>query len=213
MARTAISICARALMNLGAAPINSFDQPNSDIAAMLKEVYPEIRNSVISSYSWECMKIRKELTRASETPGGYQYAFVLPSDMLGGPSGVFPSADAKLGTNAFEIRRARLVTDLPRAWIDYQASRSEAEWPAWFAEVVMGAVAAEIAFTVTDQQNVKDYWEAKTFGTPSENRIGGLMGQAMTLDAQFSGNNPGIVSTALLEARFGGVYPGDEAYQ
>ena len=209
MARTDISICSRALMNLGAAPINSFDQ-NNDIAKMLKISYPEIRDEIISGYAWECMKVRKELTRTTEEPGGYRYAFIMPGDLLGGPSGLFPSADARSGTSAFEVRRNRVVTDLPRAWIEYQSRRPEAEWPAWFAQLVTAAVAAEIAYTVTDQQSVKDHWEAKAFGTPSDERIGGLMGQAMTIDAQNSGNNPGIVSTALVEARFGGVYPGGE---
>jgi len=211
MARTDISICSRALMNLGAAPITSFDD-TSDAAQMLAISYPEIRDGIISAYAWECMKVRKELTRAAEAPGGYQYAFVMPSDLLGGPSGIFPSADDTIGTNAFEVRRNRIVSNLPRAWIEYQARRTEAEWPAWFAELVMAAVAAEMALMVTDQQSVKDHWEAKAFGTPSENRVGGLMGQAMTLDAQNSGNNPGIVSTALLEARFGGVVPGFEGW-
>lgn len=210
MARTDISICSRALMNLGASPITSFETPNDDVAAMLKVTYPEIRDTIISSYAWECMKVRKELTRAAGSPGGYSYAYIIPGDMLGGPSGVFPSIDAKVGTSAFEVRRNRIVTDLPRVWVEYQARRVEAEWPAWFADLVTAAVAAEIAFFVTDQQSVKSDWEQKAFGTPSEGGLGGLMGKAMTLDAQSSGNNPGIVSTALVEARFGGVYPGWE---
>lgn len=209
MARTDVSICSRALMNLGAAPINSFDDPG-DTAKMLKLVYPEIRSTIVSGYRWECMKVRKELTRESVTPGGFQYQYLMPGDLIGTPDAVYSSEDPySRATSGYEVRGRKIVTNLPRAWVEYSAERPEAEWPAWFADLVMSAVAAEIAFMVTDQQNVKDYWEYKTYGTPSENRIGGLMGQAMTIDAQGSGNNPGLSDSAFVDARFGSVYPGD----
>lgn len=209
MARTDISICQRALMNLGAAPINGFDAAG-DVAKFLKQSYPEIRAMIVSSYAWECMKVNKELTRTAETPNGFRYAFVLPGDCVGAPSAVYWSnAPYIRATSGFEIRGRRVLSNYEKLWAEYTIEKPEGEWPAWFAELMMGAVAAEIAFMVTDQQSVKDYWEAKTFGTPSENRLGGLMGQAMTLDAQGSGNNPGLADNAFIDARFGGVYPGD----
>lgn len=210
MARTDISICARALMNLGAAPINSFDTPG-DTAKFLKAAYPEIRDTIIGSYQWETFKTVKELTRVSGTPVGFKYAFVSPGDMMSVPIAAFWSDQPWIrAMSGFEVRGNRILSNYERMWLAYTALRPEAEWPAWFAELMTAAVCAEIAFMVTDQQNVKDYWEAKTYGTPSENRIGGLMGQAMTLDAQGSGNNPGIADTAFTDARFGAVYPGDQ---
>lgn len=209
MARTDISVCSRALMNLGASPINSFDTPG-DVAKFLKATYPEIRATIISSYAWECMKVRKELTRESVTPGGFKYSFLFPGDLIGAPVAAYWSDSPWMrGTSGFEVRGRRIVSNYERLWLEYSAERPEAEWPAWFADLVSSAVAAEIAFMVTDQQNVKDYWDVKTYGTPSENRVGGLMGQAMVLDAQGSGNNPGIADNAFIDARFGGVYPGD----
>ena len=210
MARTDISICARALMNLGAAPINSFETPG-DTAQFLKVAYPEIKAAIIGAYSWELFKIQKELTRTVETPSGFKYAFVVPGEMIGTPIAVFWSDQHWVrGTSGFEVRGNGILANYERLWMAYTGLRPEAEWPAWFADLVMSAVAAEIAFMVTDQQNVKDYWEAKTYGTPSENRLGGLMGQAMTLDAQGSGNNPGIADSAFVDARFVVVYPGDQ---
>lgn len=210
MARTDISICSRALMNLGAAPINSFNTPG-DTVTFLREAYPELKASIIGSYAWECMKVQKELTRTMETPSGFKYAFVLPGEMLGTPIAVYWTDQPWVrATSGFEVRGNRLLTNYERIWMAYTASRPESEWPAWFANLMMAAVAAEIAFMVTDQQNVKDYWEAKAYGTPSENRLGGLMGECMTIDAQGSGNNPGIADSAFIDARFGAVYPGDQ---
>ncbi len=210
MARTDISICSLALMKLGAAPISSFDTPG-DVAKILKSVYPEIRSTIIGLYAWECMKVRKELTRESGTPSGAKYSFILPSEMQGTPIAAYWSDQPWVrATSGFEVRSRRLVTNYERIWLEFTAERPESEWPAWFADLVTSAVAAEIAFMVTDQQSVKDYWEYKTYGTPSEQRIGGLMGQAMAIDAQGSGNNPGLSDTAFIDARFGGVYPGDQ---
>lgn len=208
MARTDISICARALMNLGASPINSFDTPG-DLARFLKLSYPEIKQTIISAYMWECMKVRKEMTREAAAPSGFKYSFILPSDMVGAPIGCWLDENTNRGTSGYEVRGRRVVSNYERLWVEYTAERPESDWPAWFANLVSAAVAAEIGFMVTDQQNVKDYWETKTYGTPSENRVGGLMGEAMLLDAQGSGNNPGIADSAFIDARFGAVYPGD----
>lgn len=209
MARTDVSICSRALLNLGANPINSFDTP-TDVAKHLKVVYPEIRATVIGSYRWECMKNVKQLTRASGTPPGYQFQYILPPEMQGAPIAAYPDNYGGRGINDFEVRGRRLVTNRAEIWLEYTEIKPEADWPAWFAELVSGAVASEIAFMVTDQQSVQDYWTTKTFGTPSENGLGGLMGKAMSLDAQGSGNNPGLADTAFIDARFGAVFPGEQ---
>lgn len=210
MARTDVSICARALMNLGAAPINSFDTPG-DVATFLKIAYPELRATIISGYQWECMRVRKELTREAVTPIGFQFQFLAPGDMIGAPVALYWTDQPWVrSTSGFEVRGRKVLANYDRVWLDYSAERPEAEWPAWFANLVMSAVAAEVAFMITDQQSVKDYWEAKTYGTPSENRLGGLMGECMALDAQGSGNNPGIADSAFVDARFGSVYPGDQ---
>lgn len=209
MARTDISICSRALMNLGAAPLNSFTDPG-DVPQFLKLAYPAIRANIVSVYQWECMKVVEEMTRESVAPARWRYSFLFPANLIGAPISVSPSNNPyTVATSGFEVRGRRVVSNSERLWVEYATVKPEEEWPAWFAELVVGAVCAEIAFMVTDQQNVKDYWDVKTYGTPSENRIGGLMGQAMILDAQGSGNNPGIGSNAFVDARFGAVYPGD----
>lgn len=209
MATTDIDVCSMALMSLGAKPINSFDDPG-DTAKFLKLAYPRIRSGVISSYQWECMKVRKELTRLADRPAGFDYEFLLPGDLIGAPIAAYDSeVVGTRPTSRFEVRGRNLVASFPRCWIDYSVEKPENQWPAWFFSLMVGAVCSEIAFMVTDQQSTQDYWETKTYGTPSENRTGGLFGTATTLDAQGSGNNPGIYDNAFVDARFGGVYPGE----
>lgn len=211
MATSDIDVCSMALMSLGAKPLNSLDDPG-DTAKFLKLAYPRIRAGVISSYAWECMKVREKLTRLTERPSGFDYAFIMPGKLIGAPAAVYDSgAVGARATSAFEVRGRTIVARFPECWVELSIVKQESEWPAWFFNLMVAAVCAEIAFMVTDQQSTQDYWEVKTYGTPSENRMGGLYGQATTLDAQGSGNNPGLYDNAFIDARFGGVYPGDMA--
>lgn len=209
MSETDISICSAALMELGATPINSFDTPGSDTAIFLKTRYPQLRSWLIGSYNWECMKVRKEMTRATGSPGGYAYQFVIPADCKGTVAALFPNEADTIGTKDFEQRGRRIVCNFPRAWVEYSAYRPEAEWPPFFVETMIAIVKEAVAFLVTDQQSVRELAYTSAYGTPSENRLGGLVGIAMTQDAQGSGNNPGLIDTAFVDARFGGFFPGD----
>lgn len=202
MANTDISICSIGLMQIGGKPINSFDTPG-DTARFLKLRYPLLRDHLISIYPWECMKERRKLTRASEEPGGYQYAFVIPGDALSTPYAVFTGENETRGISAYEIRQNRIVTNAPEIWAEFTTRRPEAQWPAWFANMVAAAVSAECAFLVTDQSSVQEEWRGKAYGTPSEGGMGGLVGQCMIIDSQGSGNNPGIADDAFVAARFG----------
>lgn len=209
MATSDIGICSLAVMELGGAPVNSFDDPG-DVAKYLKLAYPTIRAGVIAAYQWECMKVQTELTRESVTPIGWRYQFLFPSDMIGAPVAVYWSDQPWVrATAGFEVRGRKIVSNYDRLWVEYSAIRPEPEWPAWFVDLMVAVVGSRIAFLLTDQQGTQDAWQARAYGTPSENGLGGLMGAAMSLDAQGSGNNPGISDTAFIDARFGGVYPGD----
>lgn len=207
MAITALEICARALVNLGARPISSFEA-SGDIPATLKIVYPQIRAGLCAKYPWECMKKREYLTRESGDPGGYQYQFIMPSDLKGAPGALFTSANATRSTSDFEVRQRRIVCNFPEVWLEYSIEAQEDQWPAWFVDLMAAAICAEVAFMVTDQQSTQDAWQSKAYGSPSENGFGGLLGQCMTLDAQGSGNI-GLVDDAFVNARFGATYPGD----
>jgi len=209
MAETDVSICSAALMELGGSPINSFDTPG-DVAKFLKIRYPQLRAGVIGSYPWECMKVRKALTRETAAASGFRFSFLMPADMIGTPGAVFLSNEPwTRATSGFEVRGRRIVSNYDKLWMEYSAVRPESEWPSFMVELMIAVVKEAIAFMLTDQQNVKDAAYVAAYGTPSENRTGGLMGLAMTTDAQGSGNNPGLANDAFVAARFGGVYPGD----
>lgn len=209
MANTDVSICSVGLMQVGGKPINSFDTPG-DAAVFLKAAYPTIRDNLISCYPWEAFKVRTALTRENGSPGGTRYAFLIPGDALSPPIAVYDAEDSLRGTSRYEVRGGKIVTNYPEIWAEFTTRRPEAQWPAWFVRLMQCAVSAAVAYLVTDQQSVQDQWIATTYGTPSEAGLGGLVGTSMIIDAQGSGNNPGISDSAFVDARFGGVYPGEQ---
>jgi hypothetical protein len=203
---TDIEICSLGCMQVGGKPLNSFDTPG-DVTVFLKARYPILRDYLISVYPWEAFKVRKEATLAAGNPGGYAYQFVIPPDAVGPPIGVYASADAERGISDYEVRGNRIVANVSKIWVEYTARRPETEWPAWFTNMVMAAVSAEVAFLISDQASLTEEWRTKAYGTPSEGGLGGLLGQCMVVDAQGSGNNPGISDDAFIAARFG-AWPG-----
>src|SRR5690606_32010862 len=87
-------------------------------------------------------------------------------------------------------------------WASVIIDKPESEWPAYFQRAVTHALAADVALAITDQQSIADRHYQMAYGTPSEGGAGGLIGQAMTLDAQADGSK-GIVADTFVAARLG----------
>lgn len=205
MAETDISICARSLVLLGATPINSFDD-ETDNARTCGLVYPNLKNSIMSRYGWRFLMKKKELTRDATAPiNEWQYSYAIPGEAISIPHAVFYDAGGKIPTGNFEVFGRRVYADDARLWMDYVTARPESEWPAWFVDLLTTCMCAEIAFSVTDQQNVADSWALKAYGTPQDDGNGGKMGDCMTIDSQGNGN-VGFQDTAFIDARFGGYF-------
>lgn len=79
---SAVAICSRALMALGARPINSFTE-NLDQARLAASLYPSARRDLIRQHTWNCCIKRILLAPDVEKPAfGYQYSFTLPADYI-----------------------------------------------------------------------------------------------------------------------------------
>lgn len=205
MSETDVSICARALVQLGENPITSLSEA-TDAAKTCANIYPGLKRAILSRYPWRFAMTKIALTKDATAPvGEWSNSFILPGDMLGSPVAVFMSTKDRIETTAFERFGQRLYTNHAELVIDYVADKLEAEWPAYFSDMMVAAMCSRLAFPVTDQQNVADRWYAEAFGTPSEHGMGGLMGDAATLDAQGTGQT-GLGSDAFIDARQGGIY-------
>lgn len=202
---TDISICSQALILLGADPIASFTE-ETDAAKVCANRYPALRARLVSSHPWRCMMTKKEFTRDATPPiGEWRYSYIIPGEAVsGGAWAMFNGvAIADLPAKSFEVFGRRLFTNHPRAVVDISVVKPESEWPAWFADLMMYALMADIGFAVTDQQNVADRWAGFTYGTPTEGGKGGYWLSCTTTDAQGQMNEQ-IQNDAFINARAGG---------
>lgn len=199
---TDISICSDALILLGAEPITSFTD-GSDAAQACSRLYPDLRDSIISSYVWSWSLKKTQIARLSTPPiNEWQYAYQLPGDMLSGVLAVFETAGTAERSRRYgwEIYGDRLLTGMQTVYIDYQQSVSETKMPVYFIRLLRTAMAAELAIVITDQAAKSDYFRGQAFGNPGENGRGGLMREAMNIDAR--GQSTQIVEDySLIEVR------------
>ena len=122
--------------------------------------------------------------------------------MLSGVLAVFETAGTTERSRRYgwEIYGEQLFTNMETVYIDYQQSIVESKMPVYFVRLLRTAMAAELAIVITDQASKSDYFRAQAFGTPMENGRGGLMREAMNIDAR--GQSTQIVEDySLIEVR------------
>lgn len=199
---TDLSICSDALIMLGAAPISSFTE-GTDAAQACDRLYPDLRDTILSSYPWSWSYQKLQLARLSTAPlNEWLYAYQLPGDMLSGVRALFASS----GTNeqplryGWEIYGDQIYTNLTTVYIDYQATIDESKMPNYFIHLLRTAMAAELAMVITDQVSKSDYYRSLAYGMPSDNGRGGLFRQSMNIDSR--GQPPQIIEDySLIDVR------------
>lgn len=183
---TDVSICSDALINLGASPISSFTE-GTDSAQACDRLYPDLRDTLLSTYVWSWTLKKVQLARLSTNPiNEWEYAYQLPGDQLTGALAVFEndSSSQRSVRYGWELYGDQLYTNMETVYIDYQATVSESKMPPYFVRLLKTALAAELAIVITDQASKADYFRALAYGSPSENGRGGRMREAMNIDAR-----------------------------
>lgn len=200
---TDLSICSDALILLGAAPLSSFTE-GTDSAQACDRLYPDLKNTLLSTYQWSWTLKKEQLARLSTAPTNeWKYAYQMPGDMLSGVLAIFETS----GTTerplryGWEVYGDQVYTNLETVYIDYQATISESKMPNYFVRLLRTALASELAIVVTDQASKADYFRGRVYGSPIENGRGGMMREAMNIDAR--GQATQIVEDyALIQARY-----------
>ena len=183
---TDLSICADALILLGAAPISSFTE-GTDTAQACDRLYPDLKNTLLSTYVWSWTLKKVQLQRLSDNPiNEWKYAYQMPGDHLTGALAVFETDGTAQRSVRYgwEIYGDQLVTNMETVYIDYQTTLAETAMPNYFVRLLRTALAAELAIVITDQASKADYFGALAYGGAADNGRGGLMREAMNIDAR-----------------------------
>ena len=202
-----ISISSMALALVGERGISSFEE-DSDAAETCARLYPLAKAMLLSRGDWKFAKRKRQLNRSTTDPlNEWAYAYDLPSDRVQGTGAraVFNSADPDaLPTTDFEHFGGQIFAEDTELYIDYTFDASEAEFPAYFLDLIVHDLAARIGEPVTGKTTKAEAMHLKAYGSPSENGEGGLMAVAKKADSKLNPpRSPLENGGPLIQARLG----------
>lgn len=147
MALSAIALCSRALLKLGANSIASFDEGTAE-AEVAANLYPPLRDALLSSHPWSFATGQVQLARLVATPvADYDHAFQLPADFLRALSA---GVEGRGQGITYRIAERRLHTDAEDVVLTYIFRPDELEFPPFFDQALIARLAAEFCIPLTD---------------------------------------------------------------
>jgi len=181
-----IDICNRALTNIGMEPIESEEAQGAETVL---NAYDSELDLLLSAYPWSFARMLRQLSHVEIPPRAHwRYAFKLPADRVGQPTGIYASkeqAGRDEPLKLFEYRDDNgLLCDEPIIWIKYVGRPNPARWPGIFRKCVQLAIEVELAIAVREDKGLRDRKRQELFGSPSQGMDGGLFAEAKNVDAQ-----------------------------
>lgn len=159
MGSTAVQLCSRACLKVGAASITSFEDGTAE-AELASALYPSVRDGLLSSYRWRFTFGQAQLSKLVSTPkADYAFQYSLPSDFLLAIS--LGASAAGLGARGrgaeYRIVDGRLDSDADPALLSYQRRIPEGSFPAYFIYALEWALAAEFVLPLTESTSRTKY--------------------------------------------------------
>jgi hypothetical protein len=147
MALSDVALCARALLKLGAQPIASLDDGTAE-AEVAANLYPGIRDQLISLHPWSFATGQATLPRLAATPvADFLYACQLPAGFLRVLSAGYPLRGRGLN---YRLLEDRLHTSATQVTLTYIFRPDESVFPAFFAAALVTRLAAEFCTPLTE---------------------------------------------------------------
>ena len=199
-----VAICSRALVLLGQGSISAFTEPGGEAA---EQLFDPTKTDLLSGHAWRFAMSKMKLQKEATAPiNEWRTAFSLPPDREGAPRAVFDSeGDGANPIQNYEIFGKRLYAMVDDIWVDYKTEPPISDWPPYFQQLVIYAMAALLAMPVTDDVNKANFWWKVAFGDPVlDAGKGGYFRTARNLDSQ---DNPAeaMDDGGLIAARTGAI--------
>jgi hypothetical protein len=146
MALSALALCSRARLKLGAQPIASLEEGTAE-AELAANLYPGTRDALLSCHPWSFATGQMELNRLEAVPvADMANAFQLPADLLR----VISAGRGRGRGTAYRIQEGRLHADAPQVMLTYVFRPVESEFPPFFAAALVSRLAAEFCLPLTE---------------------------------------------------------------
>lgn len=154
MTLSALDICSRALVQLGAHPIASFNEETTE-AHVAAQLYPLTMRTLLSSYPWRFALKQASLARLLTPPASdFRYAYALPADCVR----VLSAGRSVRGSGLnYRIAGGALHTDSETVMLTYITQPDESDFPAFFVSALTARLAAAFALPLTESTNRTDY--------------------------------------------------------
>lgn len=147
MALSAIALCARALIRIGAQPITSFEDGSTE-SIIAGALYAPVRDDLLSSYSWSFATGQIALNRLETNPvADYAYAYQLPNDFLRALSA---GRGGRGRGQDFRISGQALHSDASEILLTYIYQPDELSFPPYFDAALIVRLSAEFVIPVTE---------------------------------------------------------------
>lgn len=182
---TDVDLVNRALINLGENPIQDLTDED-EISVTCATVYPSVRDEVLGLYPWRCTFNKMKLARLSAAPlSKWKYQFQLPTDRVGEIRTVFntDAVDAR-PFKEYDIVGDQLLANVPDIWVDYPYLINESGFSGHVRTLIVFVLSARLAEPISEDSSKSDKWEAKAYGPPGEDGMGGYFARARLMDSQ-----------------------------
>lgn len=201
---TDVDIYNQAISLLRGEPISAFNDGSNEAEIGTTHYEPTIQ-SLLTRYPWSFCTKKVALSATTAPLNEYRYAHSLPAGCLH-VWALFPSASVGAAPiTDYDIQapaNARVVfSNYENLWLDYTYQLDEQYWPAYFTELAVAAIAAKVAFPLTNQADLVEYWKKEAFGNSNDNGNGGLFAVMTRLDAM---QKPAerIIDSPIISSRF-----------
>ena len=152
MALSALVLCSRALLRIGAQPIASLEEGTAE-AEVAANLYEGARDALLAAHPWSFATGQMVLPRLLDVPVADEtHAFQMPGNCLrvlsaGAGAGGYGGRGRGLD---YRIHESRLHADASQVVLTYIFRPEERSFPPHFASALVARLAAEFCIPLTD---------------------------------------------------------------
>jgi len=140
MANTAIDLCSKALLLIGANAIQSFEDGSRE-SSVCSSIYDTVRDTLLSNRLWTFSLEQLDLARLNETPlRDWKYVYALPKEVI--------RIRKVSNSKDFDLMNGKLYSNNPQVSIDCQKAVDVSEMPPYFQTALISELAAKLAMSL-----------------------------------------------------------------
>lgn len=184
--RDEVYVCSLATNMVGGEPIDSIENPDTDVEATCARLYPMVRDTLLSKYEWSFAEDVQALTVDADQAArfGKKYAYKLLASMKSGPDAVY--ADGRLDdpVQDFVLSGGYIHCDYDIVHVRFRYSPPVSKWPPYFVMLVATDLASLLAKPVADNTALAEEMRVRAYGPLEDRGEGGLYRDAKKTDAK-----------------------------